>query len=63
MEYLHLNPGAADTIVGIASWWFEEDSLAEDDVERVVSLLVDEGVMERRPTPDGAAIYGLARRS
>ncbi len=61
MEYLTINPEAADTISGIANWWLaEERDASTDAVEEAVLELVDRGLMERRPTPDGAAIYGLA---
>ena len=61
MEYLRINPEAADTISGIADWWLVEECDASTDVvDAAVRALVDRGLMERRPTPDGAAIYGRA---
>ena len=63
MEYLKLHPNAADTVDGIASWWLgDEGDPAAEAVEHAVLELVDKGFMERRRTPDGAAIYGLSRR-
>ena len=56
-----IHPDAADTAAGIASWWLEDEDVAVELVERVVQGLVEGRVMERRLTPDGAAIYGLAR--
>lgn len=62
MRHLDSNPRAADTVGGIARWWLaEDDNESTEVVESVVHALVAQGLMERRPTPDGAAIYGLAR--
>lgn len=61
MDHLSIHPGAADTINGIASWWLEADEAALETVEQAVLGLVGDGLMERRLTLDGTAIYGLAR--
>ena len=62
MRYLDTNPEAADTVTGIARWWFmEDDDTPTEVVESAVRTLIAEGRMERRPTADGAAIYGAAR--
>jgi hypothetical protein len=61
LEHLEVHPDAADTVAGIASWWFEGDEPGVDAVERALLGLVDTGVMERRLTLDGTPIYGLAR--
>jgi hypothetical protein len=62
LAHLAIHPHAADTVAGIASWWLEDDEVMVESVEHVVLELVDAGVMERRLSPDGTPIYGLARR-
>lgn len=62
LEHLEIHPDAADTAAGIASWWLEDnEDVTVAAVEQAVVELVEGGVMERRRTPDGATIYGLAR--
>ena len=63
LEHFAVHPEAADTAGGIARWWLEDDEdVTLESVERVVLELVESGVVERRRTPDGAVIYGWARR-
>lgn len=61
VEYLERNPEAADSVKGITNWWLADELADSETVAEVVLKLVAEGVMERRPMPDGAAIYGRRR--
>lgn len=45
LNYLREHPKAEDTVAGIAQWWVGEEKEA---VEKALSLLVKDGVMEQR---------------
>lgn len=44
LSYLRRNPGAKDSVVGIAQWWVNEDVKV---VERALDLLLGENVIEK----------------
>lgn len=50
LRYLMTNPGAKDTLEGIARWWLERNRVERtvDDVARSLHLLVTQGLIIRR---------------
>jgi len=62
-KYVSLHPTAADTPDGIARWWLDRrEQPALNHVEAALELLVERGVLVRRPLPDGHSIYACAAR-
>lgn len=61
LSYLGRHPNAADTLDGIANWWLPRQRLvtAQARIEAVLLQLVDEGVLQMRRLPNGAALYTL----
>ena len=49
VQYLDENPEAMDTLDGIAEWWVMRQRIRTcvDTIARVVSQLVDEGLLEQ----------------
>ena len=48
LHYLHEHPEATDTVEGIAQWWLacEGTERKLKDVEKAVSILLDQGLLE-----------------
>jgi hypothetical protein len=62
-QYISLHATAADTPEGIARWWLDRaEQPALTRVEAALELLVERGVLARRPLPDGKHIYARAPR-
>ena len=61
--YLKAHPKAADSLTGIAKWWFEEPLRPSIGiVQRALDILVEEGSV-RSSSVDGKLIYSSARSS
>jgi hypothetical protein len=59
VEYLSLNPDAADTVEGIVTWWVERQRHfeARSLVESALQYLVERGIVEMQRTTTGAVVY------
>ena len=57
LEYLETHPQATDTLEGIARFWLSGTCDDREQVERIVTDLVDRGLMRRRLKPDGEWLY------
>jgi len=47
LQYLHEHPDAKDTLEGIAQWWLIHEGIERKikEVERAVSILLDQGLV------------------
>jgi len=54
--YLRANPSAADTVVGVRTWWLPRDWPIEA-VQAGLDALLAQGILGRRALPDGDWIY------
>jgi hypothetical protein len=63
LEHLKRHPNATDTVEGIARFWMQSDLAAtpREEVEKIVTELVEQGFMQRTLKADGEWIYGRAR--
>lgn len=61
--YLLAHPNAADSLEGIAQWWFGEEEGVPNfgQVEDALNELIKSGVVQIRTNVDGTVIYGRAR--
>ena len=59
VNYLRNHPGAADTLDGIVSWWLplQRYETNKARIEAALTHLVDAGVLQRDPLPDGEKLY------
>ncbi len=55
-SYVAANPEAADTVEGIARWWFPA-AISPEAMKAAVRLLADEGTLVRRVAHDGTVVY------
>jgi hypothetical protein len=54
--YIAGHPDAADTLEGIARWWFPA-AVVPEAMRSAVERLVEEGVLRRHRGADGTVIY------
>lgn len=61
-RYLQEHEGAADTLEGVIQWWVLRQRLQEErsKVERAMSYLCEQGIVETRSLPDGKILYAPA---
>ncbi len=61
LSYLDRHPYAADTLYGIADWWLPQQRYvtAQARIEVVLQQLVEQGVLQLKRLPNGAALYAL----
>ena len=64
LEYLISNPEAKDTAEGILEWWIPKGypELGNEDVEKILDLLVLKGWLTARAVTQQEQIYGLNRK-
>ncbi|MFO1322793.1 MAG: hypothetical protein U1F15_01905 [Burkholderiales bacterium] len=62
VEFLRARPGAADTIEGIARWWFEANAnpINPAVLEQALVNLAARGVMQARVLPSGETLWSAA---
>jgi hypothetical protein len=60
--YLWDHRGAADTAEGIARWWLTRCAVQAEatQVAAALDLLIQRGVVKRKPLPDGNCVYAAA---
>ena len=65
LAYLHHHPQAADTLRGIVNWWLPQQRFesGRERIERVLSELVDRGLLRRDPLPHGEVLYALNKHT
>jgi Fe2+ or Zn2+ uptake regulation protein len=61
--YLEFHPHAADTLEGVAKWWFPPASQPQslEQVAKVLESLVDQGIVKETSMAVGKIIYSAAR--
>ena len=61
LSYLGRNPGAGDTLEGIAGWWLELERIevSVDEVEDALDSLMEKGIVKMHKTADGATFYKM----
>ncbi len=59
LKYLTANPGAGDTLEGIAKWWVMRQQLNDsvDAVQTALESLMTTGLIVERKAPDGRVLY------
>jgi hypothetical protein len=57
--YVASHPDAADTLDGIARWWFPA-AVVPEVMRSAVERLVAEGTLRRRESADGTVVYAAA---
>jgi len=65
LGYLERNPGAGDTLRGVAHWWLLQQRVhtAVEDVQRALDRLVKLGLVSRRKvTLHGPLLYTAGRK-
>jgi hypothetical protein len=62
LDYLARHPDAQDTIDGILQWWLLEACIRKwtPKITETVSLLVEEGFLEMKPSADGHFLYRIS---
>ncbi len=58
-RYIKNRPNAGDSLEGIATWWLRQQR-TEDNlqlVEKAVTMLLTQGVIEKRTSPAGKGLY------
>ena len=65
LAFVQQRPGAADTVEGIARWWFEANAqMVELDVlEATLARLRRRGIMQARVLPCGATLWSAVPAS
>ncbi len=58
-RYIRNRPNAADSLQGIATWWLRQKKIEENFqlVEEAVTLLLAQGVIEKRTLRVGEDLY------
>ena len=61
LEYLAENPGAQDTLQGIAEWWLMEREIARSiaEVEAALNQLVTKNLVSKHKRSDGSIYYSV----
>jgi hypothetical protein len=61
LDYIRANPGAGDTLEGIAKWWLETQRIESsvDEVADALESLVEQGTLRIRET-EGGRIFFIA---
>jgi len=65
LAYLERNPGAGDTLRGVARWWLLQQRIhtAVEAVQRALAQLVKLGLVSRlKTTPHGPVLYIAGRK-
>jgi hypothetical protein len=64
LDYLRRQPGAQDTIDGILHWWVLDSCIRnwEPKIAASVAQLVERGLLEKKPSPDGKVFYHVSSR-
>jgi len=62
--YLLAHHNAADSLEGIAQWWFGEEQGVPNlrRVEEALQELINRGVVQKRTNVDGTVLYGRAHQ-
>jgi hypothetical protein len=63
LEYLARQPEAQDTIDGI-QWWVLDSCIRNwaPKIRETVAKLVEQGLLEEKPSPDGQSFYRVSPR-
>jgi hypothetical protein len=63
LGYLDGHPDAADTLDGIVRWWLPQQryEMEKARIERVLEILVADGLLRREWLPGGAILYTLSK--
>jgi hypothetical protein len=61
LEYLAENPGAQDTLQGIAEWWLMEREVVQStaEVETALDHLVAQNLVNKHSGSDGSIYYSV----
>ena len=64
LEYLARHPEAQDTIDGILHWWVLDACIRKwaPKIAETVAQLVEQGFLEKKPSPDGQTFYHVSAR-
>jgi hypothetical protein len=64
LDYLARQPGAQDTIDGILHWWVLDSCIRSwaPKIAETVAQLVEQGFLEKKPSPDGQTFYHVSSR-
>jgi hypothetical protein len=64
LDYLARQPEAQDTIEGILQWWVLDSCIRSwaSRIAETVAKLVEQGLLEEKPSPDGKTFYHLSPR-
>jgi hypothetical protein len=62
LDYLARHPDAQDTIDGILQWWVLDACIRKwtPKITETVSLLVEKGFLEMKPSEDGHFLYRIS---
>ena len=65
LAFVQQRPGAADTVEGIARWWFEANAqtVEVDVLEATLARLRQRGVLQARVLPSGATLWSAVPAS
>jgi hypothetical protein len=63
LEYLAENPGAQDTLQGIAEWWLTEREIVRSvvEVEAALDQLVTKNLVNKHKRSDGSIYYSIGK--
>ena len=64
LQYVAEHPQAFDNVDGILRWWLKDDLCLTPraTLEPILQGLVEQGILERRPVPNGGAVYRACRQ-
>ena len=65
LDYLKRNPGAGDTMEGIARWWLDQARIevSVEQVREALEELIDLGVIKTEPLKDGSILFKARERN
>lgn len=63
LDYLQKNPGASDTLEGIASWWLEQQRIEQlvEEVAEALELLLKKGTVIAGKKSGGITTYKIKK--
>jgi len=65
LDYLKRNPGAGDTLEGIARWWLAQARIevSVEQVRKALEELIDRGVIKTELLKDGSILFKACERN
>jgi len=65
LDYLKRNPGAGDTLEGIARWWLSQARIevSVEQVRKALEELIDRGIIKTELLKDGSILFKACERN